>query len=153
MQVSDFKGVRSLGDVRSANHSVALGAEAAARVASNQSSSAFPESPTRFRWKVVILDFDHNISDSGSLVSDQSTRAIAILILRCLEVAVLARIQFLQYHPLCSAQCETCRLNQEREVDLVSCIGARWMIRSECRNEKVGFVVWEEARFPRNSSE
>jgi hypothetical protein len=60
VRVSHFKDVRSLGNVRSLGHSAALGAEAARRLASDQSTSAVPESPVRFRGKVIILDFDHN---------------------------------------------------------------------------------------------
>jgi hypothetical protein len=60
VRVSHFKGVPSLGDVRSLAHSANLGAETAGGLTSAQSISAFPESPARFRGKVVIVDFDHN---------------------------------------------------------------------------------------------
>jgi hypothetical protein len=61
VQVSYFIGVRSLGDVRSVGYIVALGAEATSGLSSDQRNSILPESPARFRTKVVLLDFDHNI--------------------------------------------------------------------------------------------
>jgi hypothetical protein len=47
-------------DVRSLRHNTVLGAEAARGLASDQSTSAIPESPAHFREKVILLDFDHN---------------------------------------------------------------------------------------------
>jgi hypothetical protein len=48
---SHFKGVPSLDDVRSLGHSAVLGAEAGRGLASDQSTSAVPRSPARFRGK------------------------------------------------------------------------------------------------------
>jgi hypothetical protein len=81
VRVIQFKGPRSVGDLRSPGHSAALGAEAAHGLVSGQSASAFPNSPARFRGKVIILDFDHSLGDSTTLgaeaadglASDQST--------------------------------------------------------------------------------
>lgn len=46
--------------VHSLGHSAALSAEAASGQVTDQSTSAFPESPARFHGKLIILDFDHN---------------------------------------------------------------------------------------------
>jgi hypothetical protein len=61
LHVGQFEGVRSLGDLRSLGDSVNLGAEATNGLASDQSTSAFPGSQTRFRENVIIIDFDHNV--------------------------------------------------------------------------------------------
>jgi hypothetical protein len=55
-------GVRSLGEVRSLEDSANLGDVATRKLLSDQSTSAFLESPSpsRFRGKVIILDFDYN---------------------------------------------------------------------------------------------
>jgi hypothetical protein len=42
------------------SHSATLGAEAARGLARDQSTSTIPESPARFRGRVIILAFDHN---------------------------------------------------------------------------------------------
>jgi hypothetical protein len=41
-------------------HSATLGAEAARGLARDQSISTIPESPARFRGRVIILAFEHN---------------------------------------------------------------------------------------------
>jgi hypothetical protein len=48
---------------RSLEDSAAFGAEAARGLTSNRSTSAIPESPSpaRFRWKVIILELNHNV--------------------------------------------------------------------------------------------
>jgi hypothetical protein len=48
IQVNRFKGVRSLGNVRSAGYSIALGAKATTGLASDEINSTFPESPAHF---------------------------------------------------------------------------------------------------------
>jgi hypothetical protein len=87
--VVHFIGVRSLGDVRSLEDSDNLGAVATRVLVSDQSTSAFLESPSpsRFGGKVIILEFDYNAvletappsvlkAASGLTTSGQSTSAI-----------------------------------------------------------------------------
>jgi hypothetical protein len=59
-RVSRLKGVHSLRNVRSLRHSGTLGAEATGGLASDQRTSAIPESPARFRRRVILLGFDRN---------------------------------------------------------------------------------------------
>jgi hypothetical protein len=52
--------LRSLGDVRSLEHSANSGAVATRGLASDQNTSASPDSSAHFHRKVIILKLDHN---------------------------------------------------------------------------------------------
>lgn len=59
-RVSHYIGVRSLGDVRSLEHSANISDVATRGLVSYQSSSASPDISARFHRKTIILEFNRN---------------------------------------------------------------------------------------------